>query len=112
MAIARAQPTEFGGCPTSTTLVYTIPTEGVPSLRFLQGWAAMLRVLFDFVVGTCSNPPAAGISDSRPFAKNAKERGTRCVGNASEIKSLGHPPWGLYDTIEGDEFKHNNFSHD
>jgi hypothetical protein len=24
--------------------------------------------------------------------KNAKERGTYCVGDASEIKSLGHPP--------------------
>ena len=30
----------------------TIPTEGAPSLRFLQGWASMLRVLFDFVVDT------------------------------------------------------------
>ena len=30
----------------------TIRTEGAPSLRFLQGWAAMLRVLFDFVVDT------------------------------------------------------------
>jgi hypothetical protein len=27
-----------------------------------------------------------------PFAKNAKERGTHCVGDASEIKSLGLPP--------------------
>jgi hypothetical protein len=27
-----------------------------------------------------------------PFAKNAKERGTHCVGNARKIKSLGHPP--------------------
>ena len=22
------------------------------------------------------------------------------------------PAWGLYDTIKGDMFKHNNFSHD
>jgi hypothetical protein len=29
-----------------------LPTEGAPSLRFLQGWMAMLRVLFDFVVDT------------------------------------------------------------
>jgi hypothetical protein len=27
-----------------------------------------------------------------PFAKNAKERGTHCVGNARKIKSLGHSP--------------------
>jgi hypothetical protein len=26
-----------------------------------------------------------------PFAKNAKERGTHCVGNARKIKSPGHP---------------------
>jgi hypothetical protein len=63
-----------------------------PALSLPKGWAAMLRVLFDFVVDTRSNPLAAGISDSRPFAKNAKERGTHCVGNAPKIKSLGRPP--------------------
>ena len=26
-----------------------------------------------------------------PFAKNAKERGTHCVGKARKIKSAGHP---------------------
>ena len=53
----------------------TIPTEGAPSLRFLQepalslpkGWVAMLRSLFDFVVDTRSNPLGTGTSDSRPF---------------------------------------------
>jgi hypothetical protein len=25
------------------------------------------------------------------FPKNAKERGTHCVGNVRKIKSLGHP---------------------
>jgi len=53
----------------------------------------MLRVLFD-VVDTWSNPLGAGISDSRPFAKNAKERDTHCVGNACKIKSPGHPALG------------------
>jgi hypothetical protein len=52
----------------------------------------MLRVLFDFVVDTRSNPLGAGISDSRPFAKNAKERGTHCVGDASEIKAWATRP--------------------
>jgi hypothetical protein len=33
-----------------TTFACTILTEGAPSLRSLQGWAAMLRVLFDLVV--------------------------------------------------------------
>ena len=27
-----------------------------------------------------------------PFAKNAKDGARHCVGDASEIKSLGHPP--------------------
>jgi hypothetical protein len=36
----------------------------------------MLRVLFDFVVDARSNPLGVGISDSRSFAKNAKERAT------------------------------------
>jgi hypothetical protein len=33
----------------------------------------------------------AGIRTTRPFAKNAKELGTRLTADASEIKSLGHP---------------------
>jgi hypothetical protein len=48
------------GRPPLKIFAYTIPTEGAPSLRFLQeaalslskGWTAMLRVLFDFVVDT------------------------------------------------------------
>ena len=39
-----------GGHPL-TIFACTIPTEGAPSF-FLQGCAAMLRVLFDFVVDT------------------------------------------------------------
>jgi len=38
--------------PPLTTFACTIPTESARSLRFLQGWVAMLRVLFDFVVDT------------------------------------------------------------
>jgi len=49
--IAAVDTAEAGG-PPSTTLVCTIPTEGAPSLRLLQGWVPMLRVLFDFVVDT------------------------------------------------------------
>ena len=56
-----------------------------------NGRAAMLLVRFDFVVDTGSNPLAPAFS-LPPFAENAKERGTHCVGNARKIKSLGHPP--------------------
>jgi hypothetical protein len=35
---------------------------------------------------------ALAVRDTRPFAKNAKERGTHCVADAGEIKSMGHPP--------------------
>ena len=42
----------LAGAPPLTIFACTIPTEGAPSLRFLQGWAAMLRLLFDFVVDT------------------------------------------------------------
>jgi hypothetical protein len=51
----------------------------------------MLRVLFDFVVDTRSNPLGTG-TDSRPSQKKTKERGTHCVSNAGKIKSLGRPP--------------------
>jgi hypothetical protein len=36
---------------------------------------------------------AADVRGTRPFAKNAKERGTLCVGDARKIKSLGHTAW-------------------
>ena len=50
----------MAGGPPLTIFACTIPTEGAPSLRFLQepalslskGWVAMPRVLFDFVVDT------------------------------------------------------------
>jgi hypothetical protein len=37
------------GGPALTISACTIPVEGAPSLRFLQGWAAMMPVPFDFV---------------------------------------------------------------
>ena len=42
----------YAGGPPLTIFACAIPTEGAPSLRFLRGWAAMLRALFDFVVDT------------------------------------------------------------
>ena len=41
----------------------------------------MLRVLFDFVVDTWSNPLGSRHFRLPPFAKNAKERGTRHPGH-------------------------------
>src|SRR6267154_3713880 len=38
----------WAGCP-PVIFVRTIPTVGASSLRFLQGWAAMLSVLFDLL---------------------------------------------------------------
>jgi len=38
----------------------------------------MLRVLFDFVVDTWSNPLGAGIFRLPPFAKNAKDGAPLC----------------------------------
>jgi len=49
------------GDPRFAIFACTIPTEGAPSLRFLQGWAEMLRVPFDFDVDTWSNPLGKGL---------------------------------------------------
>jgi hypothetical protein len=38
------------GGPHLAIFVCIIPTEGAPSLRFLQGWAAMLLAPFDLLV--------------------------------------------------------------
>ena len=38
-------PENLPGGPPLTIFASTIPAEGAPSLRFLQGWAAMLLVL-------------------------------------------------------------------
>jgi hypothetical protein len=54
----------------------------------------MLRVQFDFVVDTWSNPLDAGISDSRPSQKT-RRTGRPLCGDVSEIKSLRHPPRAL-----------------
>ena len=55
-----------------------------PALSLPKGWAAMLRVLFDFVCGHVIKPtwrrhfrlPPLRQAQGRLFAKNTKERGT------------------------------------
>jgi REP element-mobilizing transposase RayT len=46
---------------------------------------------FRFGIGWLSFA-ATCVRGTRPFAKNATERGTHRVGDGSDIKSLGHPP--------------------
>jgi len=46
------------------------------------------RVLFDFVVDTCSTLVAPAFP-TPALRKRREERGTHCVGDANEIKSLG-----------------------
>jgi hypothetical protein len=71
----------------------TISTEGAPSLRFLQGWAAMLLELFHWLRHRPDQTTGGRHFRLPPFAKNAKDGAPRCVGDAIEIKSLGHPPF-------------------
>jgi len=60
----------------------------------------MLRVLFDFVVDTWSDPLGAGISDSRPFdrLRAGSSQETRRNGHLTVLvmparsNALGHPP--------------------
>src|SRR5580698_6616389 len=51
-----------GGWPTLTISAYTVHAEGAPSLRLLQGWAALLRALFGFAADTRPNPRGVAIS--------------------------------------------------
>ena len=65
------------------------PHVRMPHLSRFERWAATLHMPSDFVVDTRSNSLAIGISDSRPFAKNAKERRTRCVGKCPQDQKPG-----------------------
>jgi hypothetical protein len=47
----------------------------------------MFICLAEFLPG--HPPPSTG--SGQTLRKNAKERGTHCVGNARKIKSPGHP---------------------
>ena len=88
----------LAGGPPLTMSLCTIPTEGAPSLRFLQGWAAILRVLFCLLYRTAWTAPTAARERVEPPAqafptpalrKEREGRGTHYVADAGEIKSLG-----------------------
>jgi hypothetical protein len=61
--------------------------EGAPSLRFLQGWVAMLPALFDLL---WRRDQTHLVSDSRP-SQSARRTGHPPCGDAGEIRSLGRP---------------------
>jgi YD repeat-containing protein len=65
---------DLAGGPPSRLSVYAIPTGGAPSLRSLQGWAAMLHALFDWLPRDMDQQSCAGIPDSHPSQKDAKDR--------------------------------------
>jgi hypothetical protein len=68
--------------------VCTISIEGAPSLRFLQGRVSVLPTQ---LLSACTKPVAYAFAVPA-LRKEREGRGTHCVADASEIKSLGHPP--------------------
>jgi hypothetical protein len=58
-------------------------------LRFLQGWEAMLRVLFD-LCGLRDRSDLVPTFPTPALRKVREELGTTSVGDTDEIKSLGH----------------------
>jgi len=60
-------------------------------LRFLQGWAVMLPVLFDLLRGCVIKPRLAPGFRLPPFAECAKDGAPTVLLVASKIKSPGHP---------------------
>ena len=78
-----------GGFAFLMMFVRAIYAEGAPSLRFLQGRVPMLPTQL-FV--RSPQTPLRMRSCYPPFAKNAKDGAPHRVGDASEIKTLGHPP--------------------
>jgi hypothetical protein len=71
--------------------VCSTPTEGAPSLRFLQGWAAMLLVPFDFLCN-CVIKPLAQAFPNPALRKVREGRGTHFVDDRRRDQRPGHPP--------------------
>jgi hypothetical protein len=71
--------------------VCSIPTEGAPSLRFLQGWAAMLLVPFDFLCN-CAIKPLAQAFPNPALRKVREGRGTHFVDDRRRDQRPGYPP--------------------
>jgi hypothetical protein len=86
-AAARADRDARAGGPPLTMLACAVPTEGAPSLRFLQGRAAMLLVLFDLLRCRAVSNPLAQAFPAPALRKEREGRGTPSVAVASELKS-------------------------
>jgi hypothetical protein len=96
----------MAGDPPLTISVCVIPREGALSLRLRSGQALAFsaRVGGDAAgaISLCQgvvNPlaqafrtPAPSTGSGQALRKLREERGTLCVGEASEIRGLGHPP--------------------
>jgi hypothetical protein len=80
----------IGGWPTFDFFV-RYSRRGAPSLRFLQGWAAMLHALRDLLQRDMDNKLAL-VFPTPALRKRREGRGTHCFLHASEIRSPGHPP--------------------
>jgi len=81
----------WAGGPALIISVYAIPKEGAPSLRFLQGWAAMLLVPFDFLCN-CVIKPLAQAFPNPALRKVREGRGTHFVDDRRRDQRPGHPP--------------------
>jgi len=90
----KPQQDRTGGPPFPLLLLnsFLIRNVGAPSLRFLQGWAAMLHALLDRLRRDKDQQTCASVSDSHPSHRTRRMGHPSLLVNADEIKSLGHPP--------------------
>jgi len=63
-------------------------------LRFLQGWAAMLRVLRDLLWWRYQTPSTHAFR--LPPLQRTQERGTHCVGRVAQFSTLFFPVLKLW----------------
>jgi hypothetical protein len=77
-----------GGTPFRLYSSFALRDRGCPVLAFFARAGTMLPTPFLFL----RHKPAA-LCVAVPALRKVREgRGTHCIGEASEIKSLGHPP--------------------
>ena len=87
----------FGGWPTFNHFYVQHFHRGYPILAFFwQGWASLMPVLYDLLRSDRINRHAQAFP-CPALRKEREGRGTHSVGDASEIKSLGHPQFLTYE---------------
>src|SRR5260370_8136469 len=92
MDICTSRASYTAGGPSLMMSVCIISREGAASLRFLQGWAAMLHMLFDLLRRPARINPHAQAFPCPALRKEREGRGTHYVADGGEVKSLGPPP--------------------